>query len=451
MITNNDYSVQVVPGPLIAPIRTMGLGGAYIGFAEGVEGTSTNVAAPSVREPFSTSYIDYDITTSLYLPGVFAGTDFENRGKRGSVYDGFLVVGGGGVLRIGSFGVAGSGDVQSFRVRGSEAGLPDLSMQIVRYNANISYAFLGDQVSIGVGVRAVSMLLSEVGTPAGSLVSMGGVSPQAGVLIRPDDTRFRFGGTVRAPVLGSGDGSARTTQDTRGVRRADGFVLPRHVQLPAEFEAGIAVQLGPRELNPIWQNPHDQEAPVRARIDAARQERKKLRDDELSKLVGADKRARGKQLDRQEDAIVAVEDARLDAEQKRLKEARSARFENMPRARIMIVASLLAIAPSDRTVAVSSFLSQRYESYGQSWTLTPRFGLESEPIVDRLVLRLGGYVEPARFDDATPRQHLTFGSDVKLFTWDVFGLLDKTTWKIGLGVDLAPRYTNWGLGIGVWR
>ena len=31
------------------------------------------------------------------------------------------------------------------------------------------------------------------------------------------------------------------------------------------------------------------------------------------------------------------------------------------------------------------------------------------------------------------------------------GLLDKTTWKIGLGVDLAPRYTNWGLGIGVWR
>ena len=24
-------------------------------------------------------------------------------------------------------------------------------------------------------------------------------------------------------------------------------------------------------------------------------------------------------------------------------------------------------------------------------------------------------------------------------------------WKLGLFVDLAPRYTNWGLGLGNWH
>lgn len=438
---------------MIAGNRTVGLAGATIGLGEGVEGSTTNTAAPSVREPFSVTHVDYDGTASVYLPGFFAGTDFENRGagKRAAVYDDFLIMGAGGLLQVGSWGVSASVDLQSFTVRATTADRPDLNMNIVRYNASLSHAFFGDQLSVGIGLRAVTMFLGEANTPAGSLMTMAGISPQIGVLARPDEGRFRFGATFRAPVYGSGFAGGRSSFDGRGVLVADGFVLPQQIVLPAEFEAGVAVQVGPRDLNLSWQNPTDQEEPLRERVRASREERRKARDAELDKLHGDAKDFRNKQLEREEQAIIAIEDARLDAEAGELKRARQARYENLPRARIMVVASVLALASSSHSIAVSSFLSQRDEPYGQSWTLTPRFGLEAEPVVNRLMLRLGGYVEPARFLDATPRQHLTFGGDVKLFAWDVFGLVRKMTWKIGLGFDVAPRYTNWGIGLGVWH
>ncbi len=442
--------MQVGSGPVIGSNRVVGLAGATIGLGEGVEGAATNTAAPSVREPFSITHVDYDGTASLYLPGFFAGTDYENRGSKNhnATYDDFLIVGAGGQLQIGAWGFAASVDTQSFRVRASDRLL---DMQILRYHASLSRAFFGDQVSIGIGLRAVNMLLGESGAPAGSLITMAGVSPEAGVLVRPDESRFRFGATVRGPVYGSGFAGGRSSYDQRGVQVADGFVLPQQIALPAEVEAGVAVQVGPRDLNVTWQSPSDQEEPLRERFRAARIDREKARDAALGKLEGDARTQRMQALDRQERAILAVEDARMDAEFDVLKQARRARYDNLPRARIMVVASLLALAPVERSIAVSSFLSQKYEPYGQSWTLTPRFGLEAEPVINRLVLRLGGYVEPARFDDATPRQHLTFGGDVKLFSWDVFGLVRKLTWKLGLGFDVAPRYTNWGIGVGVWH
>ena len=36
-IQRNDYDIQFYQGPLIAPIRVTGLGGAYTGYAEGVD------------------------------------------------------------------------------------------------------------------------------------------------------------------------------------------------------------------------------------------------------------------------------------------------------------------------------------------------------------------------------------------------------------------------------
>src|ERR1019366_2240451 len=155
-------------------------------------------------------------------------------------------------------------------------------------------------------------------------------------------------------------------------------------------------------------------------VEEARSAREKAHQQELDSESPASRESKRRTLELEESAIRAVEDARLDAGRAALKQARLARYANTPRARIMVVASVLAIGPSDRSVAISGFLSQTYEPYGQSWTLTPRFGVESEPVVDRLVLRIGGYLEPARWSDATPRQHLTFGGDVKLFAFDFF-------------------------------
>ena len=65
--------------------------------------------------------------------------------------------------------------------------------------------------------------------------------------------------------------------------------------------------------------------------------------------------------------------------------------------------------------------------------------------------RAGLYFEPSRFSDAAHRQHFTFGGDVRLFSWNLFGILAETTWRISAFLDVAPRYQNFGFSIGPWH
>ena len=122
---------------------------------------------------------------------------------------------------------------------------------------------------------------------------------------------------------------------------------------------------------------------------------------------------------------------------------------------VLLLASVLLSGPttgaSSQSVSLEGFLDQESETVGRSVTATPRFGLEGEPIHERMTLRAGTYVEPSRYDSGSPRQHFTFGGDVRLFPLDFWGLLPRANWKIGLFVDLAPRYVNGGIGIGEWH
>ena len=80
-----------------------------------------------------------------------------------------------------------------------------------------------------------------------------------------------------------------------------------------------------------------------------------------------------------------------------------------------------------------------------------RGGMEVEPWTGRLKLRVGGYLEPARYEHASWRMHGTAGFDVRLFTWDLFGWFNPFSIRVGAMVDIAPRYFNWGVGVGFWH
>ena len=78
-------------------------------------------------------------------------------------------------------------------------------------------------------------------------------------------------------------------------------------------------------------------------------------------------------------------------------------------------------------MSLQGFLDQRVETVGKAITVTPRLGIEGEPLRDRLTLRVGTYVEPSRYEEGTPRQHFTFGGDVRLFPIDFWGLFRART------------------------
>ncbi len=243
---------------------------------------------------------------------------------------------------------------------------------------------------------------------------------------------------------------------TDGVKTAMGngqvYILPTSVVLPAQIDIGFALQLGPRPLNPKWIDPSGEIAPLRQTIEQGRIDRAKRDAEALAQApYGLMREKLRRELDATERAIRRIEDQRVDTEEKSIQASHAARYTNWPRAKLLVVLDAVITAPVDNAVAVSSFFNQQLETYGRSWTISPRLGLEGEPILDRFRLRFGTYLEPSLFDGGSARQHFTFGGDLKLFEWNVLGLLGKTEWQLSFATDLAPRYTNWGLSIGVWR
>jgi hypothetical protein len=196
----------------------------------------------------------------------------------------------------------------------------------------------------------------------------------------------------------------------------------------------MALQFGPRPLTPAWVNPRDDSAELRARIARERARRK------ASGIT-----------EREEDAIRRVEDAELEAETDRIRIARQRRDANWPRERLLFLASLLVTGASNNAVSVIGFVDQERDGAGKSIVLSPRVGLETEPIVDRMKVRLGTYLEPSRYELGFPRQHFTFGSDIKLFRFKGFWFIPENDICAIGAIDVAPRFVSIGASICVWR
>jgi hypothetical protein len=140
-----------------------------------------------------------------------------------------------------------------------------------------------------------------------------------------------------------------------------------------------------------------------------------------------------------------------------------------------LTAEILVTGAVDDGVSLERFLGQNegerrraarksvVGTSGAHVSFSPRFGVETEPMLDRVATRFGSYYEPHRFvptataQNPTPtaragRQHFTFGADLKLFPTRWFGLLpDPIFYKLQASVDIAPRYESLSLGIGVWH
>jgi hypothetical protein len=136
---------------------------------------------------------------------------------------------------------------------------------------------------------------------------------------------------------------------------------------------------------------------------------------------------------------------------------RKARYANWPRERITVLLALLVSGKSDDAVGLETFFAAQagntstlFKRSGQSLSYSPRLGLEGEPVPDRIQTRIGTYIEPSRFGRIA-RQHFTFGFDVKLFSWSVFGIAGDQIWRIGGVTDLAPRYQSFGVSLGAWH
>jgi hypothetical protein len=462
-LPDNQYALDLFQGPVLAPLRVIGIAGAYAGYAEGIAGMVANAAAPALREPFSASWFEADIAASISIPlAIFENNDFDNSGGIDADYSNFIYGTLGGQLQFGALGLGANAELQRYSL---ESGGAQNAVTIGKYHLLGGFQLLGGQLVLGGGARAVTL---GVDAPEANLTIVG-VAPELGFLVRPDWESFRFGATFRFPVNGGQPIDDEITVDDRGVRTAGGLVLPDEVVLPWELEVGIAVQVGPRPLNPAWIDPHDQEEEVRQARAERRREQEARWAAELRDIDDpAERAARAREIADARAKEEQGEERALKEAYAALKRERRARYSNWPREHLLLTAELLVTGAVARGVSLERFLGQTYDhdtgpaalvdevigsvvgSSGAAVNFSPRFGIETEPIPGLVHTRFGSYYEPSRFA-LVGRQHFTFGADLRLLSTTWWGLVPEVIYKLQASVDLAPRYESVSAGIGVWH
>lgn len=449
-----DCRLRIWSGPVLAPSRVLGLAGAYQAVAEDLAGFAVNAAAPAVRTAYSWDWFDYDLDFSISLPNLFRPRDGEYGGLPISFdYTGWVFLTLGGNVQLGPWGFGVESNLERFDLTPDNAvGAESYRGTLTRTTMLAARQFFDGDLVIGSGFRYVGFSISGV-TPEGArntLVNVGGIAPEIGFLLRPEETWFRFGATYRMGVTTGSPGP----NDQLKVNK---WTIPQAVNLPWEFDVGFAFQGGPRPLNVHWSNPIEDEDEFRADVVRARERRAAERANVLAATPPDQREARARELAEAEARVHEEEDLAVKEFGRRLQQARRERYDAMPREYILLTLGLLVTGTTPNGISLESFFSQTVARAGSVVTYSPRLGLETELVPNVLRPRIGSYVEPSQFtahaDWKAFRQHLTAGFDLYLFRWGgLFGLIPKDNkWRITTAVDVTNGYWNYGLSFGNWH
>jgi hypothetical protein len=376
----------------------------------------------------------------LSLPGAYGNVDFFNRGPNTNrettgKTSRFSAISAGFQLQIGELGLSSTLANEQFSLSAPANGKPGLDLSFSRVTTQAAYGFLGNQLVVGAGLRSVALTINATeseGAAATPLLTLSGNGATFGAIIKPDDRPFRLSAVYRSAVTAQATEGASSLFAASTAERD--YVLPSRVVAPWELEVGAAVQLGPRPLNPSWRDPSARQGERRAVVDARRKQRKQTG-------ISPVDEARLEGWEDEELASYAAKD----------KEREYTRYLNHPRKYVLLLASALVVGASPNSINLVGFVDQQKEIAGARATISPRFGVEAEPIANLAKVRAGTYYEPSRFEGVAGRQHFTLGGDLFLFTSPKIAFIPPLPIAAVGFVDVAPRYQNFGLFVGIWK
>lgn len=420
---NNHYNIDLFTSPVLGPQRIVGMGGAHVAIATGIDGSPYNPAGYAERAEKEIDFFAFDITGGIWFSGLFRRNDFNNNGKTGlSARDAYQVT-LGLRLQFAQFGVGSSAIARIYTLKDQGGGSSDLSLLTVRSGAG--YAFLDGGLVVGGSVVLTGFELAKSGRNGATLADFRGVGGEVGALFRPKHKRYRAGVTFRTPI----ESRVRTDGSVRGddgLNRVQGLVLPSGVHVPWEADFGFAYQFGERRTNVPWRNTRKLRRTLRQQIVSGSYQPPPDYGEAPYPPLPADV----------EEAVdVAVENYREG--ERRLR-------RHQPRRYVLLAVDFLVYGKTPQGQSISAFLTQTPEASGRRMAYGLRVGAESEVWQDRMKVRLGTYLEPSRVNRKFYRPHGTLGVEARLFDfWHWSSRMTAT-------VDLAPRYFNWGIAVGLW-
>jgi len=464
-ITTNHYGIDLFQGPVLASTRVIGLAGAFVAIGEGVEGNTQNPAAPAVRVPWSNSHIDYDLGFGVTFPSSLKNLDFFNSGRRTELpkgtTDGFVFLDLAGNLQFGPWGLGVTTGLQTYALNRNTSATVNAADQLVARisvtHVQLARAFADGRLIIGMGARIATLAVTNennLTTSQQDLFSTVGSGYEAGFVWKPNEHQFRIGGALRTGV------TTRPSNDAPSILYPNDPVnrlyLPERVTVPWDLDLGLAIQLGPRPLNPRWVDPSVELERVKRFLHWRQLERERRRRFELSRVstIHGDVNVAARALDEEFAMEAALDEVTLSRAERNLDAEIRRRLRELQRFHVLLLGSIVMSGTTQDAVGVESFLERTTQRSGASISYSPRLAVETETVPNWLRLRAGAYHEPTRFPSNRDggRVHGTLGFDAKLFPFDALGLVHEgTVWRVSGSLDAARNYFGWSVAIGVWH
>ena len=392
------YQLEVFQGPIISSQRVVGMGGAYIGLAEGVAGHLANPAAFAVRSVFSgNGSVDWDFGLAAFdILGNKTDLDMSDRGANFSDAGVWQI---GADARYGRFGLGIHFDSTKFRLPINGLNADGKLVAVTKGGEPLYYSW--KKLGLGLGLAWAfddgQWVVGVIAGWANSTMVNGDLEPLSmsslgldnwGLIWAPRSEPWRLGLNLTLPVNMTQSASDR-------VDKLGDLVVPAAVNIPWSLGVGGAYKLwGERPLNvrPAY-------GVVPIPVDS----------------VAADK---------------------------------------VPRRYLLVTADLVLTGSTEDGIGVQGWLEHEIDPAGRSPTLSVRGGAEGELVPNWLVLRAGSYFEPSRFEGRFGRQHATAGFDLKVpLPLGMVGvdLGRRVDLQLTGVADVADGYWNMAIGVGLWR
>lgn len=377
---SRPVTVEYFQGPVVSSNRIIGMGGAFIGVAEGADGHFINPASFATRYSYAADdWFDYDWALSwVTMPG--GQNAALNRSPVEVDVDRAMYLELGFDVKFGRFGIGVHGAPHQFdEYFAWEADDGTTRIEQVTWvqsagGSGLGYAFGDGQFVVGTALQAVDLHLEGLNLEADETFSVTNTQLLVGGLLALHDQPWRVGARFRTAALG----------DSEIVGDVEQFQLalePTRVVAPWQVGVGASWWWGERAYNPRYG--FDEES------------------------AAGEKTSGGEVGDR--------------------------RY-------LLAAADLLITGATDEAIGIESFLSQRYRRAGQNITVGMRAGAESEVISDRLRLRAGSYFEPSRYERVDGRIHGTAGADLHVhlyWDWRLNAALDVADGYLNYGLGVG--------------
>jgi hypothetical protein len=115
---------------------------------------------------------------------------------------------------------------------------------------------------------------------------------------------------------------------------------------------------------------------------------------------------------------------------------------------LTLAADIVVTGATANGFGLEAFGMQQLQPSGREVVMSLRGGAEYELLPGRLRVRGGAYWEPGRFEGVGGRLHETFGIDLRVLQFHLWG---PRRGRISLTSDVASRYRNAGISIGLWH